>query len=175
MRCHTGYTKIGWPRIRLSSRGLRSLPEWSRLSCEHSWKQEWSLDRPVCYVKASSSSGYRYGQSSSASLMRGLKQLIFAAGVCLLVVGCSKEPDMTMAQMYPEPWHQEFDASISKALAVNNIRGCGQYMYRAHYRQKGEYLVYCTGDGKFWTAYLVWAPIEKVMGPYPPDKTIPAP
>ena len=39
-------------------------------------------------------------------------------------------------------------------------------------RIKGEYLVYCTQDGKTWTAYLVWASIKKIMGPYPPDPSI---
>ena len=106
--------------------------------------------------------------------MRGLMRLTLAVGACLLAGSCSKEPELSMAQMYPGPWREEFDLSITKALAVNNIKGCGQYMYRAHYRQKGEYLVYCTGDGKFWTSYLVWAPTERVMGPYPPDPTIPA-
>jgi len=106
--------------------------------------------------------------SSGASLAPALLAVMF-------LVGCREEPESSMGELYPPPWYREFSVEISKALAVNNIKGCGQYMYRKSSRQRGEFLVYCTGDGKFWTAYLVWAPIESVMGPYPPDRTIPAP
>jgi hypothetical protein len=98
--------------------------------------------------------------------------LTLAAGAYLFAASCGKE--LSMAETYPGPWREKFNLSIAEALVVNNIKGCGQFMYRAHHRQRGEYLVYCTGDSKFWTAYLVWVPSERVMGPYPTDPTIPA-
>lgn len=72
----------------------------------------------------------------------------------------------SLAEMYPGPWHDDFNMGITKALAKNQISGCGEYKYRPHKSASNEYLVYCTRDGSHWTAYLVWDLIGKVMGPY---------
>jgi len=90
-----------------------------------------------------------------------------------VLTGCSPAPEPTMLERYPGPWAAAFNAPITKALAINRVSGCGQYQYRESSRNKGEYLVYCSADGKFWTAYIVWIPSEKIMGPYQPDPTIP--
>ena len=102
------------------------------------------------------------------------KSAFSALAVSAVIAGCSPSPEPTMLERYPGPWIDEFNAPITKALAVNNVRGCGQYEYRESSRDKGEYFVYCSADGNFWTAYIVWAATEKIMGPYPPDPTIPA-
>lgn len=93
---------------------------------------------------------------------------------CLLIAACSPSQEPTMLERYPGPWVQEFNLPITKALAANDIRICGSYKYRASSRDTGEYLVYCSMDEKNWTAFIVWAPIEKILGPYVPDPTIPA-
>lgn len=77
-----------------------------------------------------------------------------------------------LAEMYPGPWQDDFNMSITKALSKNRITGCGEYKYRAHKSSSNEYLVYCTRDGNHWTAYLVWDLIGKVMGPYKTDPSI---
>jgi hypothetical protein len=59
--------------------------------------------------------------------------------------------------------------SISRTLAAKNVRGCGQYKYRESSKNRGEYLVHCTSDGKNWTAYLVWPNISEITGPHAPS------
>ena len=82
----------------------------------------------------------------------------------------------TMAQRYPGGWHTDFHVEISRALAKNNIRGCGEFKYKPSTdnvnKDIGEFLVRCTADGKTWVSYLVWAGIDNVMGPYAPDRTM---
>ncbi len=98
----------------------------------------------------------------------------------LLVIfaGSPASGSETMAQMYPGGWHTDFHVGISRALAKNNIRGCGEFKYKPSAdnvswdTSVGEFLVRCTADGKRWVAYLVWAGIDDVMGPYAPDRTM---
>ena len=82
---------------------------------------------------------------------------------------CKAEPEPTPSVRYPEPWREEFNVGITKTLAAKHIKGCGQYKYRESSKDKGEYLVHCTSDGKNWTAYLVWPNINEVTGPHAPD------
>ncbi|VWD62332.1 hypothetical protein BCO71033_06743 [Burkholderia contaminans] len=79
---------------------------------------------------------------------------------------------VTVAERYPAPWREDFNLEISKSLAWNKVRGCGEFKYRASSQDQDEYLVYCTADGSMWTAYLVWTAIHKVMGPLKPDASI---
>lgn len=71
---------------------------------------------------------------------------------------------------YESSWHEDFHLEISKTLAKNNIRDCGQYKYKTNldYPNK-EFLVFCTKDGSSWTAYQVWTLIGKVEGPFKAD------
>ncbi|CAM8642509.1 hypothetical protein MCEMSEM18_03523 [Comamonadaceae bacterium] len=79
------------------------------------------------------------------------------------------------AGQYPGTWSDTPNAGIMRALASNNVAGCGQYSYKAAAGSSSEYLVYCTRDGKNWMAYLVWPKIGKVMGPNRTSPDIPPP
>lgn len=79
----------------------------------------------------------------------------------------------SVAQKYPGPWVYDFNPSITKALVVANVSGCGIYRYRVSKDSNSEFLVYCSSDNENWSAYLVWPNIENVMGPYPPDPNLP--
>jgi len=99
--------------------------------------------------------------------------LLVLAGLVLWVLYPRKPaPEIPLSERYPGPWREEFHVGITKALASKAIRGCGQYKYRESSKDRGEFLVHCTGDGKFWTAYFVWPNTEGVMGPYQPDPTL---
>jgi hypothetical protein len=82
------------------------------------------------------------------------------------------DPEITLVERYPAPWREEFDVGITKTLISKGIRGCGQYKYRESSKDRNEYLVHCTGDGKLWVAYFVWSATERVMGPYSPDPSL---
>lgn len=97
--------------------------------------------------------------------------LIFAVMV-IFIFSASYAHSESLAEMYPGPWHDDFNMGITKALAKNQISGCGEYKYRPHKSASNEYLVYCTRDGSHWTAYLVWDLIGKVMGPYKTDPSV---
>ena len=97
--------------------------------------------------------------------------LIFAL-MLIFTFSDSSAYSESLAEMYPGPWHHEFNLGITKALAKKQISGCGEYKYRTHKSSSNEYLVYCTRDGSHWTAYLVWDLIGKVMGPYQTDPSV---
>ena len=80
--------------------------------------------------------------------------------------------ELPLAERYPAPWREDFHVGISKALASKEIRGCGQYKYRESSKDRNEFLVHCTGDGKFWVAYFVWPTTGGVMGPHSPDPSL---
>ena len=60
----------------------------------------------------------------------------------------------TLAEQYPGPWMEDAKIDIVKTLAKNNIKGCGSFVYRAHYLGGFEYLVRCDGynQGKLYLA-----------------------
>lgn len=103
---------------------------------------------------------------------RVLVVLVHLSLVGLLILVPSTSQAQPLAERYESAWRTDFHTGITQALIANNVRGCGEYKYRESRKDRGEYLVYCTRDGKMWTAYLVWASIKKVMGPYPPDPSI---
>lgn len=74
-----------------------------------------------------------------------------------------------VSQNYEPEWDHGLNRDVALALAANNIRGCGQFKHKRHIQGGSEYIVYCTGDGHNWVAYIVFAAIQKVMGPYPPS------
>ena len=75
-----------------------------------------------------------------------------------LMATTAAHADMTLQQRYPSPWRDDFNLPISKALAQNSVRGCGEFKYRPSSRDKGEFLVYCTRDGKNWVCLLYTSP-----------------
>lgn len=104
--------------------------------------------------------------------MRALKKLIPVV-VLIVASGVSGVASaVPLAERYPAPWRDDSHLEISKSLAWNKVRGCGEFKYRASRQDKDEYLVYCTADGSTWTAYLVWSAIHKVMGPLQADPSL---
>lgn len=79
----------------------------------------------------------------------------------------------TVAEMYPAPWVNADNPSITRALSEAGVSGCGKYRYRVSSSSKSELLVYCSRSAKVKDAYMVWPNINKVMGPYPPDPLTP--
>jgi len=85
----------------------------------------------------------------------------------------SSQNAISMAERYPPPWRTDVNPDIAKALAQNNVTGCGVFKYRPSSVDQGEYLVYCSPDGESgWAAYMVWIPINKVTGPFKPDPSL---
>jgi hypothetical protein len=79
------------------------------------------------------------------------------------------------SQQYPGTWSDAANKSLSMALAKNGARDCGEYYYRKAATGGGEFLVYCTPNGRTWSAYLVWLPSGNVMGPYKPSTDLAPP
>lgn len=99
-----------------------------------------------------------------------MKRLVYAAMLTALSIAHAEIP---LQERYPGPWKDDFNGSISKALAQNSVRGCGEFKYRESRMNRGEYLVYCTRDGSNWIAYLVWTSSKKVTGPHQVSAAIP--
>jgi hypothetical protein len=99
-------------------------------------------------------------------------RLHFAAVVILATLCGCEQRDIPLSERYPGPWREEFHAGITKALASKSIGGCGQYKHRESSKDRNEFLVYCTGDGSLWTAYLVWPNTGGVVGPNAPDPAL---
>ena len=99
-----------------------------------------------------------------------MRKSICAAMLLVLSIAHAEIP---LYERYPGPWRDDFNASISKTLAKNSVRGCGEFKYRLSSKDKDEYLVYCSRDGKSWVAYLVWISIAKITGPHQISASIP--
>lgn len=84
----------------------------------------------------------------------------------------TSERELSVKERYPGPWRTDSNLDIINALVQNNVMGCGEYKYRPSTVNRGEYLVNCTSDGRYWNSYLVWVPLNKIMGPYTPDPTL---
>jgi hypothetical protein len=48
-----------------------------------------------------------------------------------------------------------FNVEITRALVTADVSGCGQYRWQPVLNRRGEYRVYCTGDGERHTSYRV--------------------
>lgn len=68
------------------------------------------------------------------------------------------------AEPYPGPW-RDLDLGLTRALIANKVAGCGSAQSRLSATKPGEHLVYCSSDGKRWTAYLV-QPDTRVVIPH---------
>ena len=66
------------------------------------------------------------------------------------------------ASAHAQGWSSAYDAPIIRALFKNDVRGCGEYRFKASDFQ-GEYIVQCTRDGHHWRTYKVWPGIQEVM------------
>ena len=52
-------------------------------------------------------------------------------------------------------WSYDFQVELTKLLASQRVRGCGQYRYRIGITNKDLYIVACSSDGTTWTTYRV--------------------
>jgi hypothetical protein len=78
-------------------------------------------------------------------------------------------PASQLDSLYPRPWYDTVKPEISRELSKWDIQGCGEYHFRRGARDRRDYLVHCTRDGKDWRAYLVWVGrYGGVAGPYAP-------
>lgn len=84
-------------------------------------------------------------------------------------------PRQELADDYLGPWRSNAPSNIIRTLISNNVRGCGEFQYKPSDRNSGEYLVYCTPDGRNWAAYIVWPNIDRISGPAHPDPKISPP
>lgn len=73
----------------------------------------------------------------------------------------------TISESYPGSWTSDGYGfrDIAKAFIKNNTHGCGEFHYKAHSSNSGEYLVACSSDGVEWSYYLVFTLSEDVIGP----------
>lgn len=79
----------------------------------------------------------------------------------------------SVKEMYPGDWNWEYNNAITASLAQAKVRDCGIIRYRVSRDSSSEFLVYCSNDNENWSAYLVWPNINKVLGPYQPDPSLP--
>jgi hypothetical protein len=73
---------------------------------------------------------------------------------------------------YLGEWRSDTPINIVRTLVANNVRGCGEFQHKPSTQNSGEYLVYCTQDGRSWNAYLVWPNVNRISGPARPDPRI---
>lgn len=104
--------------------------------------------------------------------------------ITAFVVAGLREPPDTAAQRavkapvagdYQSDWRNGQHVDLEKTLTANHVDSCALMAYRSHRTVHGQYLVYCSQDGRRWTAWLAWPGAQKVMGPYAPDPLVPAP
>ncbi|RDB43828.1 hypothetical protein DU490_05295 [Halomonas sp. DQ26W] len=94
-----------------------------------------------------------------------MRKAIFTALLALLLLPMTAEAEW---RNYETEWDRSFNREVALALAANNVRGCGEFKHKRHIKGGSEYLVYCTADGERWRAYLVFAGVQRVTGPFEP-------
>ncbi len=117
------------------------------------------------------------------SALFALPVIIIAAVACWYFIFSDKgdnaqsaAQEMTIPEMYPDPWQTAIRGDITSTLAGHKTRGCGVYVYRQSAKSSSEFLVYCSPDGiKDWTAYQVWPNINEIIGPMRTHAEIPPP
>lgn len=101
-----------------------------------------------------------------------------SAILLLMLADCGKP--LTTAERFSGPWLAP-SPIVMRALLTNQIRGCGEfYMRRAKDSENnpaeyGDYLIYCTSDGKTWVAWEVFPSSNQVLGPSMLEPEIPLP
>jgi len=74
------------------------------------------------------------------------------------------QPKFLPLQQYPGPW-LEITQEVRDFLALHKVSACNQAAGRQSSRNSGEYLLYCTQDGRYWTSWRVQPLAHKVRGP----------
>jgi len=74
------------------------------------------------------------------------------------------QPKFLPSEEYPGPW-REVTQEIRDFLTLQQIAACGQAAGRESSRNPGEYLLYCTDNGKIWTSWRIKPVANKVRGP----------
>lgn len=103
--------------------------------------------------------------------------------VAFVVAGLQERPEEAVqrnvrppvAADYQGAWRSSANVDLAKTLAAHQVEGCSSMAWRAHRTVQGQYLVYCSKDGRRWTAWLAWPGAQKVLGPFPPDPLVPPP
>lgn len=101
-------------------------------------------------------------------MLNKLSRLAFIASMAPLVAF-----SQDWSSEYPAPWREDAEPTIIRTLLKNNVNGCGQFQWRRSATARDEFLIYCTRDGRAWTAFQVWPSINKVLGPYRTSASLP--
>ncbi|CAK15054.1 hypothetical protein; putative signal peptide [Pseudomonas entomophila L48] len=98
-------------------------------------------------------------------------KILFAAVLAAVSLEVAAE---AIYEKYPGPWVTTANAQIESALERLGADGCYKYKYRASRDSESEFVVYCASRGSGWnSAYLLWPNIDRIMGPYPTDPSMP--
>lgn len=99
-----------------------------------------------------------------------IKILVAATLVAISLQAIAEE----IYEKYPGPWVTTPNEQIESALERLGAEGCYKYKYRTSRDSKSEFVVYCASQGSGWNAaYLLWPNIDRIMGPYSPDPSMP--
>lgn len=113
------------------------------------------------------------GKGKGAAIMGSISRKSFRAtfhcGLVLLGLACTPctadARSMPLpSERYPGPW-LEVTQEVRDFLTLNKISACSQAAGRESPSNPGEYLLYCTLDGKFWTSWRVQPAARSVRGP----------
>jgi hypothetical protein len=116
----------------------------------------------------------------SPAMVRGLSTAAVVTALAVAAMSDPAPPDTVrrkgiVASEFEGSWRRGANVDLVKTLDANHVEGCSEVAYRAHRTHTGEYLVYCTQDGRKWSAWLVSTANVKANGPYPPDPLLPLP
>jgi len=111
---------------------------------------------------------------------------IVAVGLMVAAVGVemTREPAEVGSQRvvrapsaadFGSAWRRDSHVDLQRTLAANKVEDCADMAYRPHRTIHGEYLVYCTRNGRSWTSWVVSTGAQRVSGPFPPDPLMPPP
>lgn len=73
--------------------------------------------------------------------------------------------EQKMDALDSQPWTDQFNPDLTRALALNKIQGCGDLRFKAMPGGSNEYVVACTNEQGERTGYLVWPNTNRVLGP----------
>lgn len=116
--------------------------------------------------------------SNSHRIFFGLVAFFFLVWISSLFSGnkgASDTAQLEPSQQYLGTWQDKPSRGLSSALAAHKATGCSEFYWRESTVTRGEFLVFCTRDGRQWTAYLVWPNIGKATGPLTPPADIDPP
>ena len=85
-------------------------------------------------------------------------------GLTCLLRTADARPMLLLSEQFPGPW-LEVTQEIRDVLVLNRVSACSQAAGRQSSRNPGEYLLYCTRDGKLWTSWRVQPATQRVRGP----------